>query len=63
MYGLWVIGELWVMGQNSLRTKLVTMKMYGLSESMGYERYGLRESRLYKITVEDPDHQWIENGS
>ena len=38
---------LWVMDWNSLRTKLVAPKTYGLSWIMGYEGYGLRGIRLY----------------
>ena len=46
-YGLWVMGELWVMGPISPQTKSVTQKMYGLWGGMGYESYGLGGIRLY----------------
>jgi hypothetical protein len=46
-YGLWSITEVWVIDRNLLQTKLVTRKIYGLLEIMGYEGYGLRGLRLY----------------
>jgi hypothetical protein len=41
------MGKLWVMGRNSLGTRSVPTKRYGLSRVMGYEGYGLRGIRLY----------------
>src|ERR1700761_9242381 len=46
-YGLWSIRELWVFQCFSVGTTSVEAKMYGLMQSMGYDRYGLRQSRLY----------------
>jgi hypothetical protein len=47
---LWVIGyqRVWVMGRNFLHTISVTLKSYGVLESMGYQGYGLRGLRLYQ---------------
>lgn len=39
------------MGPNPPHTKSGNAKMYGLEESMGYQRYGLRESRLYSYQM------------
>ena len=44
--GVWVMGYHGFMGY-SLRTKVVDRKMYGVLEVMGYDRYGLRQVRLY----------------
>jgi hypothetical protein len=46
-YGLWGFRELWVMGQYSPHTIIVIPKSYGVLESMGFQGYGIRESRLY----------------
>ncbi|KAF9549268.1 hypothetical protein CPC08DRAFT_755293, partial [Agrocybe pediades] len=43
-YGLWGITELWVMDAISLRTNSVDPKIYGVSQSMGYDSYGKRLS-------------------
>ena len=46
---VWVMGywRLWVMGCISPRTNLVDGKTYGLSQVMGYLKYGLWQVRLY----------------
>ena len=45
-YVLWGITDVWVINQVSPHTRLVTWKMYGVRESMGYRSYGLRGLRL-----------------
>ncbi|KAK0421678.1 hypothetical protein EV421DRAFT_1873727 [Armillaria borealis] len=46
-YGVWGMGEVWVMAPISLGTRSVEPKIYGVWESMGYGRYGLGGRRLY----------------
>ena len=46
-YGLWGMGELWVLGLIFPGTSMVDPKKYGLQQSMGVDSYGLFQSRLY----------------
>ena len=46
-YGLLSITGLWVFGPKLLRTNSVDLKMYGISQVMGYDRYGLWQVWLY----------------
>ena len=41
-------------GSSPLGTDSGSSKMYGLAGTMGYGRYGLRETRLYM----EIDHSW-----
>jgi hypothetical protein len=47
-YGLWGTADLWVYDLKSLCTNLVSRNFYGLSGTMGFERYGLGEVLLHR---------------
>ncbi len=48
---------LWVMGCVSPRTNLVDGKTYGLSQVMGYLKYGLWQVRLYTVYIKPGANQ------
>lgn len=56
---VWVMGywRLWVMGCISPRTNLVDGKTYGLSQVMGYLKYGLWQVRLYTVYIKPGANQ------
>ena len=41
--------ELWVLEPIFPGTNMVDLKKYGLEQSMGFDKYGLFQSRLYKL--------------